>query len=272
MPSTGEPGGLRGGRHETRPAEEAMRQRYRRFSTGRIIEHLFHIAAFTVLVATGLSQRFYTFDPAIWFILKLGGIDTVRTIHRYAGLLFSVAAFVHTAVAVVGMVAKRWQPSLLITRSDLLNAVHNVKYYLGLEALPARGGRYNYTQKFEYWGILSGAFLMIATGVVLWKPVFVTGYLTGEIIPLAKVLHSNEALVVFLIIAGWHVYNAIFSPEVFPLNLSIFTGSVTRERMAHEHLLELARIENRQPDEICTELQQLASLERTRDGQEDLEA
>ena len=91
---------------------------------------------------------------------------------------------------------------------------------------------------------------MVLSGLLLWKPVFVTRFLPGEAIPAAKVLHSNEALVVFLIIAGWHIYNAIFSPAVFPMNMSIFTGTISRERMKEEHLLELARIERRTPDEV----------------------
>ncbi len=248
-----------------------MQDRYRRFSNGRIIEHLFHLVAFTILVATGLSQRFYTLDLSLWFIMKLGGIDAVRALHRATGLVFSGAILIHCAVAVAGMIVQRWQPSLLITKTDIENAVHNVKYYLGMEEQLARCGRYSYTQKFEYWGILSGSILMVATGLVLWKPVFITQYLTGETIPLAKVLHSNEALVVFLIIAGWHVYNAIFSPEDFPLNLSIFTGSVTRERMARDHLLELAQIEDRDPDEISEEMQKLASLERTQEAMDRFE-
>jgi formate dehydrogenase subunit gamma len=68
----------------------------------------------------------------------------------------------------------------------------------------------------------------------------ITKVMPGEIIPAAKVLHANEALVVFLIIAVWHVYNAIFSPEVFPLDTSIFTGRLSKERMQQEHPLELA--------------------------------
>jgi hypothetical protein len=65
----------------------------------------------------------------------------------------------------------------------------------------------------------------------------------GEIIPAAKVLHTNEALVVFLIIAIWHIYNAIFSPEVFPLDTSIVTGYISKERMLREHPDELAENE-----------------------------
>jgi cytochrome b subunit of formate dehydrogenase len=243
-----------------------MKESYKRFSTGRIAEHLFQMVIFTVLVATGLSQKFYSFDVSIWFILKCGGIDTVRFIHRAAGIVFSMTVAVHVVGGAVGIAFKQWQPSMMITGSDFMNAVHNVKYYLGMESRPAKSGKYNYTQKFEYWGIVSGAFIMILSGGVLWKPVFVTQFAAGEIIPLAKVLHSNEALVVFLIIAGWHIYNSIFSPEVFPLNLSIFTGSITRERMAHDHILELARLENKSSDAIWEEMQKLASAKRCREG------
>ena len=96
--------------------------------------------------------------------------------------------------------------------------------------------------------------MMMGTGAVLWQPVFFTRFMTGELVPLAKILHSEEALVVLLIIAGWHIYNAIFSPEVFPLNVSIFTGYIPRERMIREHIHELARIEGRTPEEIREEV------------------
>ena len=239
-----------------------MKDTYRRFNTARIIEHLVQIVTFCILVATGLSQKFYSSDLSVWFILKLGGIDAVRIIHRIAGLIFSLGAAVHIIAAVIGIIVWRWQPSIIITKNDFTNAVHNIKYYLGIENLPAVSGRYNYNQKFEYWGILTGGLLMIGTGAVLLQPVFFTRFLTGELVPLAKVLHSEEALVVLLIIAGWHIYNNIFSPEVFPLNVSIFTGDIPKERMVREHLNELAGIEGRTPEEIRAQMQKDAIRER----------
>jgi len=227
-----------------------MQTKYRRFSTMRITEHWMQMITFSILVVTGLSQKLYTFDISRWFILQMGGIDNVRLIHRGAGVLFSLGVAVHILIATFGLIVKQWQPSMVITKNDFRNAVHNIRYYLGNEQYPAPGGRYSYTQKFEYWGILTGGLLMIATGAVLWNPLFFTRFMSGEIIPAAKVLHTNEAMVVFVIIVLWHIYNAIFSPEVFPLNMSIFTGSISRERMIYEHILELARIEGTTPEEI----------------------
>jgi formate dehydrogenase subunit gamma len=229
-----------------------MKRRFKRFSTARIVEHWLYMVIFSVLVVTGLSQKYYSSSFSEQVMLHFGGIDMVRSIHRYAGFIFSCAITAHIVIAVVGMVFKKWQPSMVITKSDIDNAIHNVKYYLGHEQNPALSHKYDYMQKFEYWGILTGGIIMFVTGVVLWYPLFITRFMSGEIIPAAKVLHSNEALVVILIIALWHTYNAIFSPEVFPLNASIFTGYISRERMIQQHILELARIENKTPAEIMS--------------------
>ncbi len=207
----------------------------KRFSPGRIFEHWLHVVTFGVLLCTGLSQKFYTLEFSEWVILFLGGIDNVRLIHRLAGAIFCIELAVHLAIAAAGIIYGRWQPTMIITKKDFTDVVHNIRYYLNIENSPAGGGRYTYKQKFEYWAILSGVLLMMFTGLILWFPVMVTRLLPGEIIPAAKVLHTNEALVVFLIISIWHIYNAVFSPEVFPLDTSIFTGSLSRERMLREH-------------------------------------
>jgi formate dehydrogenase gamma subunit len=245
-----------------------MKDTYRRFSAARIIEHLVQIVTVCVLVATGLSQKFYSSDVSVWLILKLGGIDNTRIIHRYTALIFSLLVIVHIIAGTIGIVVRKWQPSMIITKNDFKNAVHNIKYYLGIENFPSMSGKYNYTQKFEYWGILTGGLMMVGTGAVLWQPVFFSRFMAGELIPLAKVLHSEEALVVFLIIAGWHIYNAIFSPEVFPLNVSIFTGHITKDRMISQHLHELAAIEGRTPEEIREQVQKDAIRERKAESEE----
>ena len=221
----------------------------RRFSRLRILEHWGIVLSTLILFATGLSQRFWQLDFSQWLILKMGGIDSVRWIHRYAGVFFSLQLILNVVVAISGVVRKGWAPSMFITRKDFTDSVENMKYYFGLDDHPAKCDRYDYMEKFEYWTILMGGFLMILTGTVLWFPILVTKILPGEIIPAAKALHSNEALLIFLINALWHIINAVFSPEVFPLDTSIFTGYISRERMAREHPIELARFEEGVPAE-----------------------
>jgi len=225
-------------------------KRIRRFGLPRIVEHWLSMLTFGILVATGLTQSFFSLDISRWIVLKMGGIDTIRLIHRLTGLVFVLATFSHMVVAAVGVAVRKWQPSMVITTSDFMNVIHDMRYYLGTENSPATCDRYTYKQKFEYWGILTGSLLMIGTGLILWFPVLVTRYFPGELIPASKALHSNEALVIVLLIAVWHIYNSIFSPEVFPLDTTIFTGYISRERMIREHPIELARREGVRVEEI----------------------
>ncbi len=218
------------------------KEKIRRFSNARIAEHLLIIITTLILFATGLSQRFWTLNISQWFILEMGGIDNVRLIHRVAGLIFSIELILHMGIAMMGVIFKQWQPAMFITKKDFADAKQNMRYYFGLENQPARCDRYDYMEKFEYWTILIGGLLMIVTGLILWFPTFIARFLPGEIIPSAKALHSNEATLIFLLNAVWHIYNSIFSPDVFPLDTSIFTGYLSRERMVREHPLELSRI------------------------------
>jgi cytochrome b subunit of formate dehydrogenase len=128
-------------------------------------------------------------------------------------------------------------------RKDFSDAVLTLRYYLGLSDHHAAFDRFDYRQKFEYWGLLLGGVVMVLTGFILYFPLVAVQLLPGEFVPAAKVAHSNEGLMAFLVVITWHVYNAHLSPDTFPFDTSIFTGKISRERMEHEHPLELARRE-----------------------------
>jgi formate dehydrogenase subunit gamma len=225
-------------------------KQFKRLGIGRIIEHQANAIIFAVLVITGLCQKFHDFRLSQWVIFTLGGVDAVRLIHRYAGLMFAILVVVHILVGSVGVILKKWPASMVINLKDFRDAIDNLRYYFGLTIYPARCDRYDYKQKFEYWGVIAGGFLMIATGLILWFPVEFVRFFPGEVIPAAKAAHTNEAMLAMLVIVTWHIYNAVFSPEVFPLDTAIFTGKISRERMVHEHPIELARLEGVSVEEI----------------------
>lgn len=225
--------------------EKAAPETFLRHSMARRVEHWLVAALFVVLLITGGAQRYHDTGWAHWVIGRLGGIDTTRILHRGCGLAFSVLLLLHLAVAVVGVLWLRWRPSMLITGRDFADVARNIRYYLRLSDHPARCDRYDYRSKFEYWGIVLGGILMVGTGLVLWYPVWfyqVFSFLPGETIPAAKTIHSNEAMLALTVLVIWHVYNSVFSPEVFPLDRSIFHGRISRERMLHEHPLEYERL------------------------------
>jgi cytochrome b subunit of formate dehydrogenase len=225
-------------------------KKIKRFCTARIIEHWLLIIVFAILLTSGLSQKFHSLEISMWFVMKMGGIDSVRLVHRYAGAFFSMFLISHIVITFLGVVLRKWQPLMLIKKNDLSDAVHNIKYYIGIENQPARCDRFDYKEKFAYWCVLTGGMIMIATGFSLWFPATIVSLLPGETIPTAKALHTNEALLIFLLITLWHIYDSIFSPNVFPLDTSIFTGYISRDRMLYEHPIELARIEGKSLEEL----------------------
>ncbi len=224
-----------------------MTDRFVRFSIRQRLEHVAVMVIFIVLAVTGFPQKWFEARWAVWTIDALGGIDRVRALHRLAGIVFAVVAGFHLAVALVLAVTGRcW--SMVPTRTDFTDAIDTLRYYLGLRDEPARFDRYDYRQKFEYWGLVLGGGVMIATGFILYAPVRAAGILAGELIPAAKVAHSNEGLLAFLVVITWHIYNAHLSPDVFPFDTSIFTGRISEERLHHEHPLELARLVDGKPE------------------------
>ncbi len=219
-----------------------MNEYIQRFSVRQRIEHLTVMVLFLVLALTGFAQKFYEAPWAVWTITAIGGIYRVRWIHRAAGVLFTVFAIVHISIALFAVLTRRARPSMIASRKDFQDAVTMLRYYLRISDKQARFDRFDYRQKFEYWGLVLGGMLMIATGFMLLYPVIVTRFLPGEFIPVAQVAHSNEGLLAFLVVIIWHIFNAHLSPGVFPFDKSIFTGKVTREYMMKEHPIEYARM------------------------------
>ena len=125
---------------------------------------------------------------------------------------------------------------------DFRDAAATLRYQLGTSPKPPAFDRFDYRQKFEYWGLLLGGSVMVATGFLLLFPLLATAVLGGQFVPAAKVAHSNEGLMAFLVVLTWHVFNAHLSPEAFPGDTTIFTGRIEKERLRHEHALEYARL------------------------------
>lgn len=215
---------------------------YVRFSPWRRAEHFVTMIVFIALTLTGLPQKYFHADWARWMLEAFGGVDSARWIHRAAGLFFAVLFLQHIAVAIWMVAARRVRLSLVPDRKDFTDAILQMRYYLGLTDRGARFDRYDYRQKFEYWGMVFGALIVITTGLALLWPTLVTRVLPGEVIPASKVAHSSEGLLALLIVIVWHIYNAHLSPDVFPFDKSIFTGRISEHRMKEEHPLEWERI------------------------------
>jgi cytochrome b subunit of formate dehydrogenase len=213
-----------------------------RFDRTQRLEHMAVMLLFIILAVTGLPQKFFDQRWAQLLTGWLGGVDVARWFHRAAGLAFGALVVAHMGRLVVKVLMGRIRLTLVPNRQDFRDAVTTIRYYLGLSDQQARFDRFDYRQKFEYWGLIMGAAIVVGTGLVLLFPIAFTRLLPGELIPAAQVAHSNEGLLAFLVVIVWHIYNAHLNPDVFPFDKTIFTGRISMERMRHEHPLEYERM------------------------------
>jgi len=213
-----------------------------RFALWRRVEHIVTILVFTALVLTGFPQKFYDTAWAASLLELFGGLDQARVIHRVAGIAMAVQLVIHISVFLVGVLTRRMRMSLVPTPQDLRDAWQNLRFYFGLREKQPPMPKFDYRQKFEYIGMVMGTLVMVATGVILMWPVESGGVIGGEALAASRIAHSNEAVLALLVIVVWHIYSSVLAPDVFPLDKSMFTGTMTVDELKHHHRREYDRI------------------------------
>lgn len=223
-------------------------QTYLRFPIARRIEHWVMMLSFTLLGLTGLPQRFPDAGLSRAILGALGGIESLRNIHHTAAIVMMLGTAWHILVMGYSVFVMRDQMSMLPTLQDAKDALQALLYNIDIAKTYPQMGRYTFEEKMEYWAFVWGAFVMGATGFVMWNPITATQYLPGEFVPAAKAAHGNEAVLAVLAIIIWHMYGV----HIKRFNKAMFNGKMTEEEMLHEHPLELADIKagisDRRPD------------------------
>ena len=209
-----------------------------RFTRWQRAQHLIMILTFVGLLITGLPQKWPEFQVSIQTVDLLGGIFATRWLHRALGIALTLLAIAHLATVTRYLFFERGKPTMFVNRRDFTDAIEQLQYYRGQRENEPSFGRYDFRQKFEYWGLLMGTMVMVGSGFVLMYPMQISRFLPAELIPAAKVMHSYEAMLAMLIVVVWHMYSAIFNPHAFPLDRTIFTGKISKDRMREEHPLE----------------------------------
>jgi len=245
-----------------------VQREFVRFSVGQRLEHLLTMVCFGVLLLTGLPQKFSDASISIWVVNSLGGIDNVRFVHRVFATVFIFSAFYHVGAIGLSLIRGKFNLSMAPSLRDFVDALVMLRYSVGLSNSKPRFGRYDYRQKFEYWGIVYGGIIMIVTGLTLWFPTYATRILPGEVVPAAKEMHTGEALLALLVIVTWHMYSVILSPSHFPGDWSIFTGKISHEKIKEEHPLEYIALVGGDLEELPDRAQTPAAVAASsRDGE-----
>ncbi len=229
---------------ETIPLGKGLAEKIARFDIHQIIQHAGLMVSFTLLVVTGVPLRFHDWAISQWWVEVWGGIEVTRSVHHFAAWVMVIVCLYHLVyIAYSTLVLKRPFPiKMLPSGQDFIKFFQELGYFVGLRKERPEFDRFNWREKVEYWAIFWGVTVMAVSGFIMMYPVLVTKLLPGWVVPTALVAHSYEAMLALVWIVLVHIFFSHFTPGIFPLDTSMFTGKVSRERYRREHALEYERL------------------------------
>jgi cytochrome b subunit of formate dehydrogenase len=216
---------------------------FERLSLDQRIQHWLLMASFITLMVTGLPLTSPSWAVSRSLVRFLGGMGVRAIIHRTAAVVLIGLVCYHLLYVLFSRRGYRdfWQ--LRPTLQDGRDLLRMLRFYLGYSTVPARFGRYNYIEKFEYLAVGWGSVVMVTTGLLLWAPGVSLSVVPKWVMDVALVVHGWEAILAFLAIIIWHMYNVHWNPAVFPMSRVWLTGRISLDELRDNHPLEYDRMQ-----------------------------
>ena len=211
---------------------------FARFNLGQRWEHALLFLSVTVLLLTGLPQKYRDMSWSQDLLSTPERLDLIRQIHHIAAIVLTIEAIYHIGRAIYLMARRKMSADMFPNMQDIHDAWHMLQYLLFLRKDKPAFGRYNFEQKVTYWFLFFNFVIMGVSGFIIWFPVQFTQFLPGGVVPASKMAHSTEAVVAGIFIVIWHFYHV----HIERLNLSIFTGRLTEDEMRKFHAKEYERV------------------------------
>jgi cytochrome b subunit of formate dehydrogenase len=234
-----------------------------RMNLAERIQHWLLISTFFLLIITGIPLFFYEFKFFQWF-LPTGRSFYIRgIIHRIAAVLMIINLSWHLFYAAFTRRGRHNFKEMIPRVRDIGDAFEIFGYNTGLTRFlrrlglfkkffarhprwlfekPPLYGRYNFVEKFEYWALGWGSFVMIFTGFFMWNVELSLRFFPLWVHDIFIIIHGYEAILAFLAVIIWHMYNVHLSPEVFPMSKVWLNGKISGKELRLLHPLEYEKI------------------------------
>jgi thiosulfate reductase cytochrome b subunit len=229
------------------PAGGLAKRYYRRFSPLERVMHAALMLTFVGCALTGLPLIFADRPWAATLARMLGGFEGAGLIHRLCAAVM-IVVFVSHVVMVFARAARGgnwgkvfWGPDSMVPQlQDGIDMYRNFIWFLGRGPRP-QFDRWTYWEKFDYWAVFWGMFIIGGSGLLLWFPVFFATFLPGWIFNIASLVHGEEALLAVGFIFTIHFFNGHLRPDKFPMDTVIFTGRISEHELREERAVQFER-------------------------------
>ena len=205
-----------------------------RLTLSERVQHVLLLVSFILLVITGFVLKFPESFWAEPFVRWESEFAFRGLIHRIAAVVLIAAAVYHIIYLFLAKDGRRWVREMLPKVRDVRDAVHTIGHNLGYRPTLPTYTRFNYAEKVEYWALVWGTVVMVATGVLLWAHNLMLEYFPKWMLDVATAIHYYEAILATLAIVIWHFYAVIFDPDVYPLKWTFLTGRAPEHEVREE--------------------------------------
>lgn len=223
-------------------------KRVSRFNPRERILHLLVVLSFLTLAGTGLPLKYSHTGLANWVANNIVGFNMAALLHRIAGITLLVTFAYHVFTLIHKAFIKKekgifWGPDSLVPNlTDFKVFFHHMLYFLHIKKTEPEFDRWTYWEKFDYFAVFWGNFIIGSSGLTLMFPEFFTRNFPGWMINAAHIIHSEEALLATAFIFTVHFFNTHLRPGAIPLDDVIFSGQLSEEKFEEERSLEYKRL------------------------------
>ena len=227
---------------------ELQHKQVRRFSGIWRLAHITFALSLMLLTLTGMPLFYPDAAWAPWVMKALGGPKVAGLIHRVNAVIFAAVFFWHLAYMGLNVWRNRktfrWfgPDSLIPNWQDLKDIVAMFKWFVGRGPRPVFD-RWTYWEKFDYWAPFWGVTIIGVSGLMMWLPAVTGAWLPGWVFNVAAIFHGEEAFLAVVFLFTVHFFNNHFRPDKFPLEIVMFTGSMSLEHFRREHPLHYQRLQ-----------------------------
>ena len=216
--------------------------------------HGIHSAKDEEMERHGLFQRIYHWANSVaiftllisgWMMYQPRQIPTLEGTtsewffwHRWGIALLLVGIMAH--ILHEAFVAKEANP-MVFNRAEVQRILSIFKNFFGLSKNYPLAGKYHTGQIFFHWAVAGNIFVLILTGMVLWKPfrqffplsLFGLGW---DFIYFSRVIHGFFSATLIASLIG-HLYFALFIKKNWPETKSMITGRMPLREYLESHSL-----------------------------------
>ena len=221
-------------------------QMVERFTLVQRIQHMLMIVSMLVLLLTGVGLLFHDSWWAAWLIRLEGGMEARGWIHRASAVVLVVLSAWHACQVVFTRRGHGEFLRLMPALQDVRDFFQTMRFNAGKADRPPAFGKYSFTEKFQYNGVVVGTIIMIVTGLILWFETVSMAVMPKWAFDLTLIVHGYEGVLAFIVLFLWHLYNVHLNPRVFPMDKVWLTGKTTMKELRERHYLQYLEIHEKE--------------------------